>query len=215
MALEDQVQPVVTVAAFDPHQDTIQLSVNDGNQYSLPTVAVKNWTGIVDERIMAEINKEYEFQAGHLRPFDTKIRDNILHDYRVAALLGGIGEVKVSIHDFHTLDYVPEVRAFLARLFEEYKRTGTLLSTLKQPVYVRPTFLDLQGDRAIIPMDKHKAGMPRTYLREDHRHLDEVIGDIVHEYINTRKVVVEGIRMEVSAKKLVHGNAEIPAWIMD
>lgn len=215
MALEDQVQPVVTVAAFDPLQDTIQLSVNDENQYSLPTVAVKNWPGIVDERIMAEINKEYDFHADHLRPFDTKIRDNILHDYRVAAILGNIGKVKVSIHNFHTLDYVPEVREFLARLFEEYKRTGTLLSTLKQPVYVRPSFLDLQGNQALIPMDKHTAGMPRTYLREEHRHLDEVIGDIVHDYINTRKVVVEGVRMAATSKKLVHGKTEVPTWIMD
>ncbi len=240
MALEDQVQPVVTVAAFDPMNDHVVVLKRSDEAKNHPglyeTIGGKIEPGDQSskDRLILEVSQETEgnidHNATHFETFGIarSRRSHLLVSRYVSPLIPGS---KLSIppeeahehpsfrfvssDDFHTLDYVPEVRAFLARLFEEYKRTGTLLSTLKQPVYVRPTLLDLQGDRAIIPMDKHKAGMPRTYLREDHRHLDEVIGDIVHEYINTRKVAVEGIRMEVAAKKLVHGSTEIPAWIMD
>jgi 8-oxo-dGTP pyrophosphatase MutT (NUDIX family) len=240
MALEDQVQPVVTVAAFDPMRDQVIVLKRSDEAKNHPglyeTIGGKVEPGDQSskDRLILEVSQEtagnIDHNATHFETFGIarSSRSHLLVSRYVSPLIPGSKlsippeEANehpsfrfVSSENFHTLDYVPEVREFLARLFEEYKRTGTLLSTLKQPVYVRPSFLDLQGNQALIPMDKHTAGMPRTYLREEHRHLDEVIGDIVHDYINTRKVVVEGVRMAATSKKLVHGKTEVPTWIMD
>lgn len=241
MALEDQVQPVVTVAAFDPMRDHVIVlkrsdeAKNHPGLYETIGGKVEQLDGNILDRIIEELQQEVRgiIAKEHLVSAETiairrQTRTSLL-SYRYCGALQNGNNLSippeeanehpsfrfVSSENFHTLDYVPEVREFLARLFEEYKRTGTLLSTLKQPIYVRPSFLDLQGNQALIPMDKHTAGMPRTYLREEHRHLDEVIGDIVHDYINTRKVVVEGVRMAATSKKLVHGKTEVPTWIMD
>lgn len=240
MTLKNQVQPVVTVAAFDPTDDKVVVlkrapnaRVNPGLYEGIGgKIEFDDKTSV--ERLILEVAQEtggkIDYNATHFETFGIArtCRSHLLVSRYVAPLISGSNltippeeahehpEFRfVTSHDFHTLQYVPEVREFLARLFAEQRRTGTLLSTLKQPVYIRPTFLDFEGEQAIIPMDDHRAGMPRTYLREDQKHLHETLGDIIHEHVSKKQTRAEAIRMNVLPKNLVHREATIPAWIID
>ncbi len=240
MSLEDQVQPVVTVAAFDPMNDHVVVLKRSDQAKTHPglyeTIGGKIEPGDPSskDRLILEVSQEVDGRIDHnATHFETfgiarKSRSHLLVSRYVSPLIPGSNlsippeEANehpsfrfVSSDDFHTLDYVPEVRDFLARLFEEKRRTGTLLSTLKQPVYIRPTFLDLSSRRALVPMDDCKAGMPRTLLREDQKHLNDILGEVVHRYLNERRKHAQVVRINVAAKRLVHGKTEIPAWILD
>lgn len=241
MTLENQVRPVVTVAAFDPMNDQVVVLKRSQNArvnpglYEVPGGKVEELDGDLLDRIIEEVKQEIagKINKEHLVSLETiairrGTRTSLL-SYRYSGALQNSSNLTippeethehpefrfVSPHNFHTLEYVPEVREFLARLFAEQRRTGTLLSTLKQPVYVRPTFLDFEGEQALIPLDEHKAGQPKTYLREDERHISEVLGEIVHTYLGERRRHAQVIRMNVRAKKLVHGQYSIPTWILD
>lgn len=241
MALEDQVQPVVTVAAFDPMNDQVVVlkrsdeAKNHPGLYETIGGKVEQLDGNILDRIIEELQQEVRgiIAKEHLVSAETiAIRRQArtsLFSYRYCGALQNGNNLNippeeahehpsfrfVSSDDFHTLNYVPEVRDFLARLFEEKRRTGTLLSTLKHPVYIRPTFLDPSKRRALVPMDDCKAGMPRTLLREDQKHINDILGEVVHRYLNERRKHAQVVRMNVAAKKLVHGKTEIPAWILD
>lgn len=241
MSLEDQVQPVVTVAAFDPMNDHVVVlkrsyeAKTHPGLYEAPGGKVEQLDGNILDRIIEELQQEIRgiIAKEHLVSAETiairrHARTSLL-SYRYCGALRNSNDLSippeeahehpsfrfVSSDNFHTLEYVPEVKDFLARLFEEKRRTGTLLSTLKQPVYIRSTFLDPCNGRALVPMDDCLAGMPCTLLREEQKHLNDVLGEVVHRYLNAQRKHAQVVRMNVAAKRLVHGKTEIPAWILD
>ncbi len=240
MDLEHQIQPVVTVAAFDPLLDRIVSLERSANAKAHPgkheLVGGKVETGddSIEERLVLELRQEINATIAatpiHIESFGV-VRDNRagLLVNRYAAPLPNAKKFSISpeealehpkftwidSNNFDTLDYVPGVRDFLHRLFAEFKRTGTLLSTLKQPVYIRPTFFDYEGERVLVPMEERKGGMPKNYLREEHLHLDEVIGSIVHEYLGEDRKQAKALRMRASSRKLVWRDKSTPIWQLD
>lgn len=228
MDLEHPIQPVVTVAAFDPLLDKIvslQRSVNSKihpERHELVGGKIESGDDSVEERLVLELRQEINATIAsppvHIESFGVvrESRGGLLVNRYVAPLpkdrMFSISPEEALEHpkftwidsnNFDTLDYVPGVRDFLHRLFAEFKRTGTLLSTLKQPVYVRPTFFDYEGERVLVPMEERKGGMPKHYLREEHLHLDEVIGSIVHEYLGEDRKQAKALRMRASSRQLI------------
>lgn len=241
MDIEQQIQPVVTVAAFDPLLDkvvSLERSANavvNAGLHELVGGKVEELDGDLLERLILEVRQEI---GGIVLPENLSLMEtsgiprkgrSALMSYRyVSALQTNTGlDISpeealehpkfdwVDASNFEALNYVPGVRDFLHRLFEEFKRTGTLLSTLKQPVYVRPSFFDYEGERVLVPMEERKGGMPKHYLREEHLHLDEVIGSIVHEYLGEDRKLAKALRMRASSRKLIWREKSTPIWQLD
>ncbi len=240
MSREHQIQPVVTVAAFDPLLDkvvTLERSANaktHPGKHELVGGKIETSDDSVEERLALELRQEINAIIAsspvHIETFGV-VRENRggLLVNRYVAPLPKDSKFSISVEEavehpkfdwidstsFDSLTYVPGVRDFLHRLFEEFKRTGTLLSTLKQPVYIRPSFFDYEGERVLVPMEERKGGMPKNYLREEHLHLDEVIGAIVHEYLGDDRKQAKALRMKASSRQLIWKNKSTPIWQLD
>lgn len=221
MSIEDRIQPVVTVAAFDPMTDKVLVQSTGNNRYTLPQLTPHNYAGVVDPQLLEQIHRELGLIGRSMCHLEGIIRQTTretaidLLDFRVVGVAETLQGTTVEATTFEDLNYVPGIREFLRRLFAEQKRTGTLLSTLKQPIYIRPLFFDYEGEQIIVPMETGKGGRPQTFVRDEHLHVNEIIGRAVHTYINPKATTATTLRLRAEPKQLLWKDTTTPIWQMD
>lgn len=223
MGVENQFTSTIEGAVFNPLTDRI-LTVRslDNDLFTLPSIELESFAGILEPKLINAFGQLTRSQIRATVNYGSKIDTtpdgslNKLFDFRLFAADGLVSEHMADSESFDELTYVPEVRDFLRRLFAEFKKTGTLLSALKQPMYIRPALLCRETDQLIVPVVEDRQGKrPRSFRLEEGDHVNNILGDIIHKYIASNRKKADIARLSADQKILKGRQSAVPVWQMD
>lgn len=232
----EQIQSVVTVAAFRPLDDSVLVikraadAKYNAGLYEIPGGKIESDDGNSISRVIKEFFEEIGielladrvvYNSSEIIPRPARSR---LKVYRYAAPICGdqqvnINESEAKEHPEHAFitgekyqspAYVKEVRTFLDQIFLTYQTRGTLLPLLHQPVLIQPILLDYPGYCAHLvdrPLDEKNYLMPHEGVRDVLRRLLRPL------FPRAPKVVLAKRLAAVPTTFLAQGQS-LPAWVL-
>lgn len=215
----EQIQSVVTVAAFRPLDDSVLVHRSPNKGWELPSATLDNRSQSINDCVDKILGDGVTCEGSRLVYLSDKIVNDqscaiSLENY-VAALLGDVMTRSDSFSFMTQSEYISEsCDAISKKIFDEifavHQSRGTLLPLLHQPVLIQPILLDYPGYCAHLadrPLDEKNYLLPHEGVRDVLRRLLRPL------FPRAPKVILAKRLAAVPTTFFAQGQS-LPAWVL-
>lgn len=215
----EQIQSVVTVAAFRPLDDSVLIQRSPDGNWKLPSLLMDgrlpSINAVVD-RIINECVSDARLSLSFLSDSIISGQSGVTsNDNFVAAFVGDAKIRDASFKFTNEREYLRRscddmTKIILDEIFAVYQSRGTLLPLLHQPVLIQPMLLDCPGNCVHVvarPLDEQNYLMPHECVRD-------VVRRLLRPLFPRVPKVVLAKRLAVVPTTLWAPGQRVPAWVL-